>query len=111
MKAFSSKGVEHVSDIFSEKEIIPWEIFKNKCSLTDREHFKWVQLIDTVPKEWKDTIRSDRYDKDPTTILDCSNIVFINPKPVSLETLTSKVIYAELISRIYKKPTAQQNIE
>ena len=28
-----------------------------------------------------------------------------------METLTSKVIYAELISRIYKKATAQQNIE
>ena len=31
---------------FSEKGIIPWEIFKNKYSLTDWEHFKWVQLID-----------------------------------------------------------------
>ena len=34
-----------------------------------------------------------------------------NQKPVSIKTLTCKAIYAELISRIYKKPTAQQNIE
>ena len=75
MKTFSSKGVEHVSDILSEKEIIPWEIFKNKYSLTDREHFEWFQLIDAVPKEWEDIIRSDSCEKDPSTILDCSNIV------------------------------------
>ena len=54
MKTSSPKGVEHVADISSEKGIIPWEIFKNKYPLTDREHFKWVQLIDAVPKEWKD---------------------------------------------------------
>ena len=35
MKTFSSKGVEHVSDILGEKGIIPWEILKNKYSLTD----------------------------------------------------------------------------
>ena len=109
MKTFSSKGVEHVSDILSEKGIIPWEIFKNKYSLTDREHFKFqfqffqfqFQLIDAVPKEWKDVIMSDSYENDPSTILDCSNIIFINQKPVSVKTLTSKVIYPELISRIY----------
>ena len=54
MKTFSSKGVEHVSDILSEKGIIPWEILKNKYFLTGLEHLKWVQLIDGVPKEWKD---------------------------------------------------------
>ena len=80
-------------------------------SLTDREHFKWVQLIDAVPKVWKDIIRSNSHENDPSTIFDCSNIIFINQKPVGVKTLTSKVIYAELISRIYKKPTAQQNIE
>ena len=74
MKTFSSKGVEHVSDILSEKRIIPWEIFKNKYSLRDREHFKCVQLIDAVPKEWKDIIRSDSYENDPSTILDCSTL-------------------------------------
>ena len=111
MKTFSKKGVEHVSDILSEKGIIPWEIFKSKYSLTDREHFKWVQLIDAVPKVWKDIIRPNSYENDPSTVLDCSNIIFINQKPVGVKTLTSKVIYAELISRIYKKPTAQQNIE
>ena len=111
METFSSKGVEHVSDILSEKGIIPWEIFKNKYSLTDRDYFKWVQLTEAVPKELKDIIRSDSCEKDPSTILDCSNIVFINQKPVSAKTLTSKVIYAELFSRIYKKPTTQQNIE
>ena len=108
MKNFSSKGVDHVSYVLSEKGIIPWEIFKNNFSLTDREHPKWVQLIDAVPKGWKDIIRSDSYEKDPSTILDCSNIVFINQKPVSVKTLTSKVI---LICSIYEKPTAQQNIE
>ena len=109
MKTFSS---EHVADIFSEKAIIPWEMFKNKYSLTDREHFKWVQLIDAVPKGWKDIIRTDSYEKDSSTIcMDCSNIVFINQKAVSIKTLACKAIYAELISRIYRKPTAQQNIE
>ena len=94
--------MEHVSDILSEKGIIPWEIFKNKYSLTDREHFKWVQLTDAVPKEWKDMIRSDSYENDPGTILDFSNIIFVNQKPVSVKAVTSKLIYAELISRIYK---------
>ena len=103
MKTFSSKGVEHVADIFSEKGIIPWDIFKNKYSLTYREHFKWVQLIDAVPKGWKDIIRSDSYEKYPSTIMDCLNIVSINQKPVSIKTLTCKAICAELISRIYKK--------
>ena len=103
MKTFSSKGVEYVADIFREKGIIPWEIFKKKYSLTDWEHFKWVQLIDAVPKEWKDIIRTDSHEKDPSTIMDCSNIVFINQKPESIKTLTCKAIYAELISRIYKK--------
>ena len=85
----------------SEKEI-PWEMFKNKYSLTDWEHFKRVQLIDAVPKEWKGIIKSDSYEKDPGIIFKhCSNIVFINTKPVIVKTLTNKVIYAELISRIY----------
>ena len=64
-----------------------------------------------MPKEWKDIIRSDSNEKDRSIILDCSNVVFINKKPLSVKTLTSKAIYAELTSRIYKKPTAQQNIE
>ena len=51
------------------------------------------------------------YHKDPSTILDSSNIIFINQKPLSVKTLISKVIYAELISRICKKPASQQNIE
>ena len=100
MKTFSSKGVEHVSDILSEKGIIPWKKFNNKYSLKEREHFKWVQLIDAVPRVWKDIIRSDSHENDPSTILDCSNIIFLNQKPVSVKTLTSKVIYGELISRI-----------
>ena len=111
MKTLSSKCVEHVLNILSEKGIIPWKVFKNKYSQTGREHFKWVQLIDAVPKEWKDIIKSGSYEKDPSTILYCSNIVFINQKPISVKKLTSKVIYAELISGIYKKPTAQQNVE
>ena len=41
--------------------------------------------------------KSDSYEQDPSTILDCSNIVFINQKPGSVKTLTSKVIYAELV--------------
>ena len=102
MKTFSLKGVKHVADIFSEKAIIPWEIFKNKYSLTNREYFKWVQLTDAVPKKWEDIIRTDSYEKDPSTIcMDCSNIVFINQTPVSYVPLqvrrllwTGKYIYA-----------------
>ena len=89
--------MRHVSDILSEKGIIPWKIFKNRYSLTDREHFKWVQSTGAVPKEWKNVIRSDSYEKDPRTILDCSNTVFINQKTVSLKTLTSKMTYTEFI--------------
>ena len=68
--------------------------------------------VDAVPKEWKDILRSDSYEKDPSTILGCSNIiVFMNQKPVvSVKTLTSKVIYAEFISRIYKKSQQHSKI-
>ena len=64
-----------------------------------------------MPKEWKEIKGSDSYEKDPSAIVHASNIVFINQKPISVNTLTSKVIYAELIRRIYKKPRALQNIE
>ena len=50
-----------VADLFDEKGSTKnWECFKRTNNLNQTQFFKWVQLINIIPENWKKIIKQDK---------------------------------------------------
>ena len=54
---FSDKNVNFIGQLFNENgNIKPWEDIKIEFHLKDTQKIYWLQIIDALPKSWKDAI-------------------------------------------------------
>ena len=58
---FSNKNINFLGQLFYENpNIKPWENIKIEFHLKDTQKICWFQIIDALPKSWKDAILKDK---------------------------------------------------
>ena len=58
---FSDKNLNFIGQLFNENgNIKPWEDIKIEFHLKDTQKIYWLQIIDALPKSWKDAILKDK---------------------------------------------------
>ena len=82
---------------------------KIKFRLKDTHKIYWLQIIDALPKTWKDIILKDKGNAKNLVIFDLH--IVRNSQTCSLNKLTSKDLYLILVEVNTIKPTAQDYFE
>ena len=97
-----------VGDFFNGNKLATWPFFKSKYKLQNSDHFKWIQLVNAIPKTWIRLVENeaDTWDKN---IFSEQHLMLLT-RQLPLEKLTSKQLYAILIHQIKKPPTSQEKI-
>ena len=106
-ECFSTKNLNFVNQLFCEAgKLKEWHLLKNEFSLNDKLYYKWIQIIDAIPSEWKNIIKEN---KNPTNNLILQDHHLIkNNSMISIEKLTSNELYSFLINLKSVIPTSQK---
>ena len=89
--------------------IKPWKDLKIEFHLKYTRKIYWLQIIDALPKTWKDIILKDKPNAKKFVIFD-HHIVW-NSQTCNLNKLTSKELYLILVEANTVKLTAQDYFE
>ena len=107
-KQLVGKGMNFVSDVVSgDGRVYSWDNISTKFQLKPIEFLKWYGLINAIPFQWKKKIQDNPLDnchlmsKIPLSIK-CKG------KKLGLKSVTSKLIYEELLAGIQTTPSAQK---
>ena len=88
---------------------LSWNDFKSKYNIDDKFFFKWIQLKNSIPKDWLNLINCDFTLSDQ--LCDFKSHLNNKAKMCAVDKLSSKVIYRIIISNISSVPTAQNYFE
>ena len=66
----------------------PWEHIKIESHLKDSQKIEWLQIIDALPKSWKDVILKDKGNAKNLVIFD--HLIVRKSQICSLQKLTRK---------------------
>ena len=69
-------------------KIKPWEHIKIESHLKDSQKIEWLQIIDALPKSWKDVILKDKGNAKNLVIFD--HLIVRKSQICSLQKLTRK---------------------
>lgn len=86
----------------------PWNILKQEYDLQNDFFFQWVQIIDAIPKLWRNIIKQN---KDNLDLVFLDHHLIRNSRILSLNKITSKELYSILISKINNKPSSNLYFE
>ena len=107
---FSDKNLNFIGQMFNKNgNIKPWEDIKIEFHLKDTQKIYWLQIIDALPKSWKDAILKDKGNAKNLVIFD--HHIVRKSQICSLNKLTSKELYLILVVANTVKPTAQDYFE
>ena len=107
---FSDKNVNFIGQLFNENgNIKPWEDIKIEFHLKDTQKIYWLQIIDALPKSWKDAILKGKRNSKKLVVFD--HHIVRKSQICSLHKLTSKELFLILIDANAVKPTAQDYLE
>ena len=100
---FGATNQIYLSHLFSDNgDIIPWVEASVKFSLTN--HFKWIQIVNAIPKEWKSAIKNSQFSRDICCFQQHLNR---NDKMVPIGLFSSRFFYDIYIDKISIKPTSE----
>ena len=103
---FSDKNVNVIGQLFNDnKNIKLWKNTEFEFHLKDTHKIYWLQIIDALPKSWKDAILKDKGNAKNLVIFD--HHIVRKSQICSLNKLTSKELYLILVGKNYVTPTAQ----
>ena len=91
-------------------QIMDWSGFKQRNEKNDTFFFKWRQILDAIPREWKGIVVRDR---------NAGGVCNETPEPhlqvisrrLNLSKLSGKEFYIVLINKMWEKPTSEEKIE
>ena len=107
---FSDKNVNVIGQLFNDnKNIKLWKNTEFEFHLKDTHKIYWLQIIDALPKSWKDAILKDKGNAKNLVIFD--HHIVRKSQICSLNKLTSKELYLILVDANTVKPTAQDYFE
>ena len=108
---FAARNVNNVIDLFaSDGKIKSWRLLKNEFELSNDMYFQWMQIINAIPKQWKEKLL-EQTSGNPNNIVFKEHHIIKNSRIVSLNKLISKEIYNYLITEKFDKPTSQKYFE
>ena len=103
---FSDKNLNFVGQLFNDNgNIKPWKDLKIEFHLKDTHKIYWLQIIDALPKTWKDIILKDEGKAKNLVIFD--HHIVRNFQIYSLKKPTSKELYLILVEANTVKLTAK----
>ena len=101
---FYYNGPIYISQLFSHDGcFITWE--QASARLGVRNYFKWVQIKNAIPSDWKRVVRNSI--PTPNT-LHLDQHLNKGVKMIPLGNLDSKAFYSMFVDKIAKKPTSQK---
>ena len=107
---YSDKNLNFIGQLLNENgNIKPWEDIEIEFHLKDTQKIYWSQIIDALPKSWKDAILKDKGNAKSLVIFD--HHILTKSQICSLSKLTSNELYLILVDANNVKPTAQDYFE
>ena len=107
---FAEKDINFLGQYFdSAGKVKSWEIFKEEYNLTEACRFQWLQIIHSIPKQWKERIAS--FDGNLESLLIKDHNLIKKHQVYSITRLESKELYKLQIILRCKKPTSQSYFE
>ena len=97
--------VKHLLDI--NGLFLDWQNFKIKYHLEDSHYFRWMQLINSIPTNWKIILRRDRGEGS----FDPRQHLLKTTRLLILERLTCKELYNIFIAKLKESPTTEGTIQ
>ena len=56
--SLANQGINHVGQLFNENNMAKaWLDIKIQFNLSNKQHYFWIQLINAIPKSWKEELR------------------------------------------------------
>ena len=105
IKPFINQNI-FVKDFFRSGKIIPWVSFKRKFNLTNSYYYKWRQIISAIPSQWKQIIAISEINVRSPEI----HLLYLT-RMISIENVTSKIVYGMLIHKIEEKSSSEVTIQ
>ena len=100
------KNLNFICQLFNDyRNIKPWKDLKIEFHLKDTHKIYWLQIIDALPKTWKDVILKDKGNAKYLVIFD--DHIVRNSQMCSL----NKELHLILVEAKAVKPTAQDYFE
>ena len=90
-------------------QIIEWRSFKHINGKNDTFFFKWRQILDAIPREWKEIIVRDRDDGEVFNETPEPHLQVVSRR-LNLAKLNGKEVYIILINKIWEKPTSEKKM-
>ena len=107
---FSDKNLNLIGQLFNDNgNIKPWKDLKVEFHLKDTHKIYCLQIIDALPKTWKDIILKDKGNAKNLVTFD--HHIVRNSQIFRLNKLTSKELYLILVDANTVKPTSQDYFE
>ena len=107
-KQLMGKGMNFVTDVVSaDGRVYSWDIISAKFQFKPIEFLKWYGLINAIPSQWKKKTQDNPLgnchlmSKIPL-LIKCKG------RKLGLKSVTSKLIYEELLAGIQTTPSAQK---
>ena len=106
-KGFSQRNINFISQLIDTNgNFKTWERIKNEYNLDDQLYFQWLQIINAIPRKWKELLRKNTSSNVNNLFLQNHHIIK-NFRTLTLEKLSSKELYSTLISKNKSTPTSQ----
>ena len=106
---FSDRGINTISDLITEdRKLLRWSQARDKYQLPNKDVMKWLDLIESIPRDWKSVIKNDSSGFSQTYSI--SNDVRVLDKTIPLQAVTSRIAYTLLTKPLIQKPSAQKSI-
>ena len=67
----ANQGINHVGQLFKENGMAKaWLDIKIQFNLSNKQHYFWIQLINALPKSWKEELRRSNRISDALSVYD-----------------------------------------
>ena len=108
--SLADQGINHVGQLFKENGMTKaWLDIKTRFSLSNKQHYFWIQLINAIPKSWKEELRRSNRISDALSVYD-HHLIKSN-QIYSLNKCNSKELYCLQISLNNSKTRSQLYFE
>ena len=108
--SLANQGVNHVGQLFKENGMTKaWLDIKTLFNLSNKQHYFWIQLINAIPKSWKEELRRNNRISDALSVYD-HHLIKSN-QTYSLNKCNSKELYRLQISLNNSKTRSQLYFE